>query len=195
VVDTVLGMGVVMPYPMIACRGWVGGIVSVEHDGSSRLANPLSAAYYFLTLFLQLTGYSLAASYQAGLIGVHVSRNGADLGAERVWVNKAAAMNSSSPVAVGHHLYGLGPAKNLVCVEAGTGKLAWSRDGYFTTSAEVAHASFLAMGDNLLVFRPSGQRTSYTLRSDIAEGSGDGLQSASTDPAKPIVGELPRPVF
>ena len=60
-VDTVLGMGVVMPYPMIAYRGWVGGIVSVEHDGTSRLAKPLTAAYYFLTLFLQLTGYSLAA--------------------------------------------------------------------------------------------------------------------------------------
>jgi hypothetical protein len=59
--DTVLGLGVVMPYPMIAYRGWVGGIVLVEHDGSSRLAKPLRAAYYFLTLFLQLTGYSLAA--------------------------------------------------------------------------------------------------------------------------------------
>jgi outer membrane protein assembly factor BamB len=99
----------------------------------------------------------VAASYQAGLVGVHVSKNGADLRAERVWVNKAAAMNFSSPVAVGHHLYGLGPAKNLVCVEAETGKLAWSKDGYFTTSAEVAHASFLAMGDNLLVCTDGGQ--------------------------------------
>lgn len=73
VVDTVLGMGVVMPYPMIAYRGWVGGIVSVEHDGTSRLAKPLRAAYYFLTLILQLTGYSLAAG--AGInLGVALFR-------------------------------------------------------------------------------------------------------------------------
>jgi hypothetical protein len=91
------------------------------------------------------------------LVGVHVSKNGADLKAERAWVNKAAAMNFSSPVAVGHHLYGLGPAKNLFCVEAETGKLAWSKDGYITTSAEVAHAAFLAMGDNLLVCTDGGQ--------------------------------------
>jgi len=60
-VDSVLGMGVVFIYPMVAYRGWVGGIVSVEHDGTSRFGKPLSAAYYFLTLILQLTSYSLAA--------------------------------------------------------------------------------------------------------------------------------------
>jgi hypothetical protein len=61
VVDTVLGMGVVLAYPMMAYRGWVGGIVSVEHDGTSRLAKPLTAVYYFSTLILQLAGYSLSA--------------------------------------------------------------------------------------------------------------------------------------
>jgi uncharacterized membrane protein SpoIIM required for sporulation len=60
-VDSVLGMGVAFIYPMVAYRGWVGGIVSVENDGTSRLRKPLQAAYYFLTLILQLTGYSLAA--------------------------------------------------------------------------------------------------------------------------------------
>ena len=44
-VDSVLGMGVVFIYPMVAYRGWVGGIVSVEHDGTSRLRRPLAAAY------------------------------------------------------------------------------------------------------------------------------------------------------
>jgi len=60
-VDSVLGMGVVFIYPMVVYRGWVGGIVSVEHDGASRLRKPLTAAYFFLTLILQLSGYSLAA--------------------------------------------------------------------------------------------------------------------------------------
>jgi hypothetical protein len=72
-VDTVLGMGVVLTYPMVAYRGWVGGIVSVEHDGTSRLARPLAAAYYFLTLILQLSGYSLAAGAGVNL-GVSMFR-------------------------------------------------------------------------------------------------------------------------
>lgn len=72
-VDTVLGMGVVLTYPMVVYRGWVGGIVSVEHDGTSRLAKPLTAVDHFLTLILQLTGYSLAAG--AGInLGVAMFR-------------------------------------------------------------------------------------------------------------------------
>ena len=66
-------------------------------------------------------------------------------------------MNFSSPVLVGRHLYGLGPAKNLFCVEVETGKLAWSKEGYFMTSADVAHASFLAMGQSILVCTDGGQ--------------------------------------
>jgi len=73
VVDSVLGMGVAFVYPMVAYRGWVGGIVSVEHDGTSRLRKPLTATYYFLTLILQLTGYSLAAGAGVNL-GVSLFR-------------------------------------------------------------------------------------------------------------------------
>jgi len=72
-VDSVLGMGVVFIYPMVLYRGWVGGIVSVEQDGSSRLRKPLTAVYYFLTLILQLTGYSLAAGAGVNL-GVSMFR-------------------------------------------------------------------------------------------------------------------------
>jgi Stage II sporulation protein M len=72
-VDSVLGMGVVFIYPMVVYRGWVGGIVSVEHDGTSRLRKPLAAAYYFLTLILQLSGYSLAAGAGVNL-GVSMFR-------------------------------------------------------------------------------------------------------------------------
>jgi hypothetical protein len=41
-------------------QGWVGGIVSVLDDHTSRLDDPRSAFYYLLTLFLQLIPYSLA---------------------------------------------------------------------------------------------------------------------------------------
>ncbi|MFO1499571.1 MAG: PQQ-binding-like beta-propeller repeat protein [Verrucomicrobiota bacterium] len=103
----------------------------------------------------------LAGSYRAGLIGVKVSSTGEGLKADWVWTNKALAMNFSSPVAVGRHLYGLGPTKNLFCAEVETGKLAWSKEGYFTTSADVAHASFIAMGEKILVATDGGELVQF----------------------------------
>jgi hypothetical protein len=60
-VDSVLGLGIVLPYATIAYRGWVGGIVSVDGYHASRLTQPQEAAYYVSVVFLQLLGYSLAA--------------------------------------------------------------------------------------------------------------------------------------
>jgi outer membrane protein assembly factor BamB len=98
----------------------------------------------------------VVGSYRAGLMGVKVSAEGAGLKGERVWLNKNLPMNFSSPVCVGRHLYGLGPAKQLVCVALETGQVAWSKPGYMTTSAEVAHASFLVIGENILVCTDDG---------------------------------------
>ena len=50
----------------------------------------------------------LVASHQAGLIGIRVSKRAGAFTAERAWVDKGSAINFSSPVAVGGHLYGLG---------------------------------------------------------------------------------------
>jgi len=61
VLDTILGLGVVLPYPSVVYRGWVGGIVSVDSNHQSRLTDFKKAAYYFSVVFLQLLGYSLAA--------------------------------------------------------------------------------------------------------------------------------------
>jgi hypothetical protein len=71
--DTLLGLGVVLPFPAVLYRGWVGGIVSVDGDHASRLSEPGPATYYISTLMLQLLGYSLAAG--AGLnVGVSLWR-------------------------------------------------------------------------------------------------------------------------
>jgi uncharacterized membrane protein SpoIIM required for sporulation len=59
--DTVGGTVIVIPYPVVIYRGWVGGIVSVDSAHVSRFKKPLQAAYYILTLILQLVPYSLAA--------------------------------------------------------------------------------------------------------------------------------------
>lgn len=66
---TISGFSVLLVYPMVIQQGWVGGIVSVQGDHSSRLSEPHSAIYYLLTLLLQLVPYSLAigAGVNAGI--------------------------------------------------------------------------------------------------------------------------------
>ena len=58
--ETVGGLGIFLPYPAAAYRGWVGGIVSVGSTHVSRLTEPRQAAYYVITIILQLIPYSLA---------------------------------------------------------------------------------------------------------------------------------------
>jgi hypothetical protein len=60
-VDALGGLGVIFPFPRVAYRGWVGGIVSVDGNHASRLLQPENAAYYVSVLIMQLTGYTLAA--------------------------------------------------------------------------------------------------------------------------------------
>lgn len=66
-VDAVTGISVVGAYPLVAYRGWVGGIVSVDSRHRSRLGDAGSATYYLVTLVLQLIPYSIA-----GGMGVHL---------------------------------------------------------------------------------------------------------------------------
>jgi hypothetical protein len=56
---TVAGLGVIFAYPLIAYRGWIGGIVSIDGSHASRLADVKEAAYYLITLVLQLIPYTL----------------------------------------------------------------------------------------------------------------------------------------
>ena len=56
---TISGMAIIFPYPLVAYQGWIGGIVSVRGDHTSRLSEPRSALYYLLTLLLQVIPYSL----------------------------------------------------------------------------------------------------------------------------------------
>lgn len=67
VTSTIFGLAVVGSYPIVAYRGWIGGIVSVDARHESRLADPGRATYYLVTLVLQLIPYSIA-----GGMGVYV---------------------------------------------------------------------------------------------------------------------------
>ncbi len=58
--STVMGLAVLLPFPMAAYRGWVGGVVSVDGEHHSRLRPGRERWYYLGVLFLQLLPYSLA---------------------------------------------------------------------------------------------------------------------------------------
>lgn len=94
----------------------------------------------------------VVSSHQVGLIGIRVSKTGA----KQTWVSKEATMNFASPVAVGPYLYGLGPAKNVMCVEIASGKTQWSKEGWWVTSADKAYGAFLVLDQNILALTDSG---------------------------------------
>jgi outer membrane protein assembly factor BamB len=100
----------------------------------------------------------MAGSYETGLVGVKLSRNGTEWNASKAWVSKESAINFSSPIVAGEYLYGLGPAKNFVCVDIKTGAQTWSKQGYLGPGgAGTAHADFIVMGDNILALTDGGQ--------------------------------------
>ena len=65
--NTVSGLTIIVPYPIAAFRGWIVGIVSVDSRHASRLSDPKDAAYYIITVLLQLIPHALA-----GGIGVNL---------------------------------------------------------------------------------------------------------------------------
>ncbi len=99
----------------------------------------------------------IIASHTAGLIGVKLTPNGDGIASEIAWTVKDSAINFSSPVTVGQHLYGLGPSKNLLCVDAKTGKQTWSKEGFLTGKADKAHVGMIVAGENLLILTDDGQ--------------------------------------
>ena len=94
----------------------------------------------------------VVSSHQAGLIGTKVTGKKG----EQAWVSKENAINTASPVSVGGYLYGIGPRKNLICVEIATGKQMWSKDGYIQSSADKAYGGFMVVGENILCLTDTG---------------------------------------
>lgn len=100
---------------------------------------------------------AMVASHQVGMVGVRVRKEGEQLGATEVWTTKEAAMNFTSPVVVGDHVYGIGPNKNVICVAAASGEIAWEKSGVIQTSADRAVGAFVVMGANILLLTDSGE--------------------------------------
>jgi hypothetical protein len=60
VASTAAGYWAPAVFPIALYRGWVGGIVSVDHEHISRLPSWAEGSYYILVMLLQLLPYSLA---------------------------------------------------------------------------------------------------------------------------------------
>ncbi len=58
--QTILGLGIVIPYYTAFRQGWVGGIVSIDSAHESRFKSFRRTFYYFFVLLLQFIPYSLA---------------------------------------------------------------------------------------------------------------------------------------
>jgi outer membrane protein assembly factor BamB len=114
----------------------------------------------------------VVSSHQVGMIGTRIAKTDAGFSAEQAWLSKKTAMNFSSPVRVGQHLYGLGPRKNLICVEIATGEERWSKEGYFQTSADKAYAGFVVIGSNILALTDGGLLVMFEARADDFKETG-----------------------
>jgi len=97
----------------------------------------------------------VVGSHQAGNLGLRISRDGKVCKAETAWSDKRNAINFSSPVLVAGHLYGLGPAGMMFCVDALTGVEKWTHE--ISRGGQKAQAQFLVMADRILVLNDLGE--------------------------------------
>ena len=129
-------------------------------DGRQLWRVPVKTAFArHVTTPLVYEDLVVVSSHQYGLFAVKVTLDTAapsGFTAHEVWKSTEAAMNFSSPVAVGGALYGLGPAKDIICVDLTTGRVRWRQDGWITSSADKAHAAFLTDGKSLLMLGDDG---------------------------------------
>ena len=137
----------------------VDGLIGLDlRDGKILWRVPLkTSAGRHVTTPVVVEDMAMVASHEIGLVAVKLSRNGGDWQAAKAWVKKESAINFSSPVVVGNYLYGLGPSKNLICVDVKTGAQLWSKAGYIAGAASNAHAGFIVMGRNILALTDGGQ--------------------------------------
>ncbi len=99
----------------------------------------------------------IVSSHMVGVMGIKITKEGDGFKAEKIWANKEAAINFASPVAVGDHIYGVGTASKLICLDAAKGEVAWDQTGCLLNDASHAHASMLVLGKNILALTDLGE--------------------------------------
>ena len=101
--------------------------------------------------------YVVISSHEVGLEGIKVATANGEWTAEKAWLKKETAINFACPVEEAGYIYGVGPTKDLVCVELKTGQRQWAQTGYVAGSAANAYAGFIVMGKNILALTDGGQ--------------------------------------
>ncbi len=139
----------------------VEGLIGVNLDNGALLWRvPITTTYgrHVMTPVV-VDGIVMVASKEENLIGVSPVPDPITGGwnVPIAWEAKGVLVNFSSPVAVNGHLYGLGPERNLFCVEVKTGAVKWSKGGFATQSAEKSHLALVAVGRNLLALTETGE--------------------------------------
>lgn len=135
------------------------GIVGLDRrDGRELWRVPVKTAFArHVATPVVAGGLVITGSHQSGLLGLRIAPEGDGFRATTMWTNKEAAPNFSSPVAVGDFVYLLGPAKDVVCVEAATGAIRWSQPGLYSTSADKAFGGFIVVGGHILTLTDTGE--------------------------------------
>jgi len=137
----------------------VEGLIGVDVADGKLLwrSSPMKTAFgRHITTPVIVDDMVLVASHTLGLIGTRIVKDGGGLKAEAAWNEKPLGINFSSPVAAGQYLYGLGPNKNIICVDVKTGKRAWEKTGCIMSPPDRAYAAFLVMDKNILLLNDTG---------------------------------------
>jgi outer membrane protein assembly factor BamB len=146
----------------------VDGLLGLDPEGGRLLWRvPMSSPYgrHVITPIVR-EDLVVTSSHLAGMLAARVTTDGKDFSADEAWVNKESAINFSHPVAVGDYLYGIGPNKNLMCVQISTGKQQWSQQGHFISSAGKAYAGFIVMHGNILMLTDGGLLVLFEAKPD-----------------------------
>jgi outer membrane protein assembly factor BamB len=93
--------------------------------------------------------FVLVNSHSIGLVCFHLEKDSGGFKAASAWTNLDLKINLATPVLVDGYLYSQGADKDYVCVEAKTGKVAWSQAGFGLGRKD--YASTIAAGKSLLV--------------------------------------------
>jgi len=100
------------------------------------------------------------ASFTTGLRRVRIEPTADGVRSSEAWMNRDMKINLATPVLVAGHLYGHGPNRDFVCVEAATGKVTWRQTGFDQ------YASTIASGTRLLVLSDAGEAILLEARSE-----------------------------
>lgn len=103
------------------------------------------------------------SSHEHGVFGIRVTKVGKEFKAEQAWLTKEAAINFACPVEVDGYIYGVGPQKNIICLDLKTGKIAWSKDGLINSAAGKAYAGILVMGDKFVMLNDTGTLIQFAI--------------------------------